>query len=194
MASHDAALVARLQARDADAQAQLVADYGPRVRQLALRLLRSREDAEEVASDALRKAIEKADRFRGDAALSTWLHSLTFNTAMTRLRRLKARRRLATADPPVGEDGRPRLPDPLDEVHVPDRQYERAELCRAVAAAMRDLPPVYRETFLLRAVRGLTVGECAQAMGVPVGTVKARTFRARSAVRARVAGLRPGRC
>ena len=79
-------LVGRMRAGDGLAVADLAATYGPRIQQRAFRYLRNREDAEEVAQDVLMKVYRKIDAFRGDAALSSWIYRITFNTAMSRLR------------------------------------------------------------------------------------------------------------
>src|SRR3954465_11882119 len=79
-------LIGRMRARDASAVADLAATYGPRIQQLAFRYLKNHEDAEEVAQDVLMKVVRKIDAFRGDAALSSWIYRITFNTAMSRLR------------------------------------------------------------------------------------------------------------
>ena len=79
-------LIGRMRARDGSAVADLAATYGPRIQQLAFRYLKNWEDAEEVAQDVLMKVYRKIDAFRGDAALSSWIYRITFNTAMSRLR------------------------------------------------------------------------------------------------------------
>ena len=70
--------------------ADLARTYGTKVYQLALRYTRNKEDAEEVAQDVLLKVRDKIDAFRGDAALSSWIYRITFNTAMSRLRTTRA--------------------------------------------------------------------------------------------------------
>src|SRR3954453_14430675 len=79
-------LIGRMRARDGSAVADLASLYGPRIQQLAFRYLKNWEDAEEVAQDVLMKVYAKIDAFRGDAALSSWIYRITFNTAMSRLR------------------------------------------------------------------------------------------------------------
>ena len=83
-------LVERLRTGDQAAVAELASAYGPKVFQLALRYVKNREDAEEVAQDVLMKVVRKIDAFRGDAALSSWIYRITFNTAMSRLRSARA--------------------------------------------------------------------------------------------------------
>ena len=79
-------LIGRMRARDGSAVADLASLYGPRIQQLAFRYLKNWEDAEEVAQDVLVKVYRKIEAFRGDAALSSWIYRITFNTAMSRLR------------------------------------------------------------------------------------------------------------
>ena len=93
-------LIGRMRARDGSAVADLASLYGPRIQQLAFRYLKNWEDAEEVAQDVLLKVYRKIEPSAGDAALSSWIYRITFNTAMSRLRsgavqpqRAKCRRR-----------------------------------------------------------------------------------------------------
>src|SRR6188508_757383 len=79
-------LIGRMRARDGSAVTELASLYGPRIQQLAFRYLKNWEDAEEVAQDVLLKVYRKIEAFRGDAALSSWIYRITFNTAMSRLR------------------------------------------------------------------------------------------------------------
>src|SRR3979411_269254 len=79
-------LIGRMRARDGSAVTDLASLYGPRIQQLAFRYLKNWEDAEEVTQDVLWKVYRKIDAFRGDAALSSWIYRITFNTAMSRLR------------------------------------------------------------------------------------------------------------
>ena len=78
-------LIGRMQAGDSTAVTDLASTYGPRIHQLAFRYLKNWEDAEEVTQDVLMKVHRKIDAFRGDAALSSWIYRITFNTAMSRL-------------------------------------------------------------------------------------------------------------
>src|SRR5687767_8130173 len=84
--TQDRQLISRLQAGDDTAVRELADRYSPRIYQLALRHMRNQQDAEEVTQDVLMKVYRKVDAFRGDAALSSWIYRITFNTAMSRLR------------------------------------------------------------------------------------------------------------
>src|SRR6188508_1161694 len=85
-------LIGRMQAGDTAAVGELASMYGPRIQQLAFRYVKNWEDAEEVTQDVLLKVSRKIDAFRGDAALSSWIYRITFNTAMSRLRTARATR------------------------------------------------------------------------------------------------------
>ena len=94
-------LIGRMRARDGNAVAELAATYGPRIQQLAFRYVKNHEDAEEVAQDVLLKVYRKIDAFRGDAALSSWIYRITFNTAMSRLRTARLNRRERSKHIPI---------------------------------------------------------------------------------------------
>src|SRR4051812_49372157 len=79
-------LLARLQAGDERALAELASTYGSKIYQLAFRYLKNKEDAEEITQDVLYKVYRNVGTFRGDAALSSWMYRITFNAAMSRLR------------------------------------------------------------------------------------------------------------
>src|SRR5438445_4302589 len=106
-------LLERLKAGDDRALADVAETYGSKIYQLAFRYLKNKEDAEEVAQDVLFKVHRKVGDFRGDAALSSWIYRITFNTAMSRLRsgsyqRAQEEQRLAAANERDGElDSRP---------------------------------------------------------------------------------------
>src|SRR5688572_7493451 len=127
--TQDRQLIRRLQAGDETAVRELADRYGQRIYQLALRHIRNQQDAEEVTQDVLMKVCRKVDAFRGDAALSSWIYRITFNTAMSRLRGTRLarqadqeRERLLTAT----EDGeRPRMAQPADWSHMPDEELLR---------------------------------------------------------------------
>src|SRR5688572_32377901 len=91
--TEDRQLIRRLQTGDEEAVRELADRYSHRIFQMALRHMKNREDAEEVTQDVLMKVYRKIDRFRGDAALSSWIYRITFNTAMSRLRTHRAQRR-----------------------------------------------------------------------------------------------------
>src|SRR5262245_59652178 len=97
-------LVERLRQRDSSAITELASMYSSKIFQLAVRYVKNHEDAEEVTQDVLLKVHQKIDAFRGDAALSSWIYRITFNTAMSRLRNTRSKRLAEVGDVPVGPD------------------------------------------------------------------------------------------
>jgi RNA polymerase sigma-70 factor (ECF subfamily) len=185
-------LVTRMRNGDGAAVAELSERYGPRIHQLAMRYVKNWEDAEEVAQDVLLKVSRKIDAFRGDSALSSWIYRITFNTAMSRLRRL---RRVRAADAPVGsaesfvgDDAatRPITLEPADWSSLADDAVMRAEMRSRLVEALRTLPAVYRIPVLLRDINGLSTEEASAVLRVKPQTLKSRLHRGRLLLRERL--------
>jgi RNA polymerase sigma-70 factor (ECF subfamily) len=194
--SSDAALVERLRAGDDTAVAELAARYGSKIYQLSFRYMKNREDAEEVAQDVLLKVFRKIKAFRGDAALSSWIYRITFNTAMSRLRTLRFSRpaevpeRLATrAD---GDDQTQRRADVVDWTMVPDETYLRLQLRKKIERALSTLPAIYRTPIVLRDIHGLSTEEASAALKVKSQTLKSRLHRGRLALREQLGDFAEG--
>ena len=183
----DQALVTRMRGGDADAVADLSARYGARIQQLAMRYVKNREDAEEVAQDVLLKVSRRIDAFRGDSALSSWIYRITFNTAMSRLRRMRHLRPIepAPADALSFDDtGAPRVtPDPPDWSSLADDEVMRAELRTRLVKALQALPEVYRVPVLLRDIHGLSTEEASAVIRIKPQTLKSRLHRGRLILR-----------
>ena len=192
--NEDRRLIAGLQAREESAVHELAERYGPRIYQLALRQMKNPEDAEEVTQDVLLKVYRKIGAFRGDSALSSWIYRITFNTAMSRLRTLKperaAQHRERNRD---GEDeGRQTTVQPADWSHMSDEELLRAQLRRAVMAAIQDLPEIYREPVMLRDIQGLSTEEASTRLHVKDQTLKSRLHRGRLLLRERLKAFTSG--
>ncbi len=175
-------LVGRMRARDGSAVTDLASLYGPRIQQLAFRYLRNWEDAEEVAQDVLLKVYRKIDAFRGDAALSSWIYRITFNTAMSRLRHQRASRfaemKTDSADQPESVAA-----EPADWSALADYQVMRAQMRDQLVGALRHLPVVYRVPVLLRDIHGLSTEEASAVLKVKPQTLKSRLHRGRLILR-----------
>jgi RNA polymerase sigma-70 factor (ECF subfamily) len=195
--TQDRRLVAGLQAGDQAAVRELAARYGPRIQQLAMRHMKNREDAEEVTQDVLLKVHKKIHAFRGDAALSSWIYRITFNTAMSRLRQNRAARMAAQERDRVealldsGAQPRP-LAEPADWSRMPDEHVMRAQLREALAAAVRELPEIYRAPVVLRDIEGLTTEEASSRLKVKDQTLKSRLHRGRLMLREKLDVFRSG--
>lgn len=175
-------LVDRLKAHDPSAVGELSATYGAKVFQLALRYLKNREDAEEVAQDVLLKVYQKIDAFRGDAALSSWIYRITFNAAMSRLRASK--QQLPKAMAPVrNESGERRRREVLDWSPLEDEEVFRRQMRQALVRALQDLPLLYRAPVILRDIHGLSTEEASAVLRVKDQTLKSRLHRGRLMLR-----------
>lgn len=188
----DRQLIERLRAHDHSAVSDLSSQYSSRIRQLALRYVKNEEDADEVVQDVLFKVYRKIEAFRGDSALSSWIYRITFNTAMSRLRSLKASREaeyLAVA--PAGSDGT-QTPDIADWSGLGDDEVLRGELRQKLMKALAGLPSIYRVPVLLRDVQGLSTEEASAALHVKDQTLKSRLHRGRRILRDQLADFADG--
>ena len=176
-------LLERLKAHDPSAVADLSAVYGSKIYQLALRYLKNREDAEEVAQDVLLKVYQKIDAFRGDAALSSWIYRITFNAAMSRLREFK--QNLPNAPEKGGDDSSPapHKREVVDWSPLADEEVFRAEMRKTLVRALQGLPLLYRAAVILRDVQGLSTEEASAVLHVKEQTLKSRLHRGRLMLR-----------
>ena len=190
----DTHLVERLQAGDDSAVADLARAYGAKMHQLALRYTRNREDAEEVVQDVLMKVRDKIDAFRGDAALSSWIYRITFNTAMSRLRSTRAARWHEVPEEPAGiaDEPGPHSLDPPDWSNLGDELVLRGELRSALQAAVAALPAIYRAPVILRDLQGMSTEEASRQLKVKDQTLKSRLHRGRLILRQRLAEFAGG--
>ena len=187
----DRQLIARLRARDETAVHELAERYGSRIFQLALRHMKNREDAEEVTQDVLMKVYRKVGAFRGDAALSSWIYRITFNTAMSRLRNTRLARaaeqerdRAMAAEAALDQPRTPR--QTADWSQIPDELMLRTQLRHAVAQAIRELPEIYRAPVMLRDIEGLSTEEASRRLKLKDQTLKSRLHRGRLMLRERL--------
>jgi len=186
---NERALVGRLRERDEYALAELASAYGQNIFQLAFRCTRNHEDAEEVVQDVLLKVFRKIDAFRGDSALSSWIYRITFNTAMSRMRRLKSMRAAEVKDIEIGtatnDDGAAAF-DPPDWSDLADASVLKSQLRERLAAAVVGLPEIYREPVILRDFHGLSTEEASTKLRIKDQTLKSRLHRGRLLLRARL--------
>jgi RNA polymerase sigma-70 factor (ECF subfamily) len=154
--------------------------------------MKNREDAEEVTQDVLLKVYRKVGAFRGDAALSSWIYRITFNTAMSRLRTNRLARaaaqerdRVEAAQNEESNTVRARL-EPVDWSSMPDEELLRGQLRSAVADAIAELPEIYRAPVVLRDIEGLSTEEASTRLHLKDQTLKSRLHRGRVMLRRRL--------
>jgi RNA polymerase sigma-70 factor (ECF subfamily) len=180
----DDSFVRRLRAGDAAAFEALVRRETPRLLAVARRLLRNEEDARDAVQDGFVSAIRSLGDFGGRCQVSTWLHRITVNAALMklRIRRRKPEDSIEELLPSFLDDGHharhPREWRDTGEALLASRE-DRA----FVRAAIDRLPESYRRVLLLRDIEELDTAEVAQALGVSDNVVKVRLHRARQALR-----------
>jgi len=194
----DQELLARLQAGDERALADLADAYSSKIYQLAFRYLRNKEDAEEITQDVLFKVYRKVDAFRGDAQLSSWIYRITFNAAMSRLRTARYQRaqaedrRAAAAADEDGSNIPARTPDVADWSDMADERVLRSQLRKRVFSAILALPAIYRAPVMLRDIQGMSTEEASAMLRVKDQTLKSRLHRGRLILRKQLADFAGG--
>jgi RNA polymerase sigma-70 factor (ECF subfamily) len=186
-------LIGRMQAGDMSAVTDLSTTYGARIHQLAFRYMKNWEDAEEVTQDVLMKVFRKIDAFRGDAALSSWIYRITFNTAMSRLRTGRSSRAVEQQRPEMQGNAAGVLPqDPADWSSLADDHVLRREMREQLISALTTLPEVYRTPVVLRDIQGLSTEEASRILHVKPQTLKSRLHRGRLILRQALAEFAGG--
>ena len=177
--THDIALVERYVAGDLNAFDDLVRRHQDRVFGICLRMLRDREAALDAMQDTFVTLFRKADRYKAEAAFTTWLYRVTVNVCYDHLRRGQRRRTEAL----------PETTDPVDP-HGED-PYASVEVRPAIDDALESIAPEFRAAIILVDLQGLSLEMAAEALGAPIGTVKSRVFRGRRLLADVLGNLRP---
>ena len=186
----DADLVAKLRSQAPGAVETLVARYGAVLSRLAVGITGNESDAEEVVQDALCAAVCRIGTFREDSAFWSWLYRIAANAAYgARRRRRHARQELSWDEvwPGITENGQ-QLAPLTDWSADAEQPVIQAELRRALAAAIDDLPADHRVAFWLHDIEGLSNAEMAKTLGLSLPAVKSRVHRSRLCLRKRLAG------
>lgn len=167
----DRELVSRCLAGDAEAERALYDAHVDRVYRLAFRMAGDADLAADFTQDTFVRAFDRLEQYRGDSALSTWLHAIALSVSLNGMRKV---RRMHTSTEELVDS--PALATEMREL-PPDL---RTRLHAAIDALSAKLRPV----FLMHDVEGYTHDEIATALSIPVGTSKARLFDARAKLRA----------
>jgi len=194
--ARDQQLLDRLQAGHEGALADVADAYGSKIYQLAFRYLRNKEDAEEVVQDVLYKVHRNVAAFRGDAALSSWIYRITFNTAMSRLRTARYQRAQQEDSSLLNgmpdENGNTPRFEIADWSDMADEQVLRSQLRRRVMRAILALPAIYRAPVVLRDLQGMSTEEASAMLRVKDQTLKSRLHRGRVILRKQLADFAGG--
>jgi RNA polymerase sigma-70 factor (ECF subfamily) len=177
----DSILVAATKNGESQAFEFLVKRHQAKTFSLAFRITRNREDAQDVVQQSFHKAFMHLDRFQGKSSFSTWLTRIVINEGLMCLRRNRSRREISL-------DGLKSEPEELFPVEIPDPGkdpaaiYEQRENEHILCKAMNQLSAEFRTAVCLQ-LEEQTVNEAAEILGLGIGTLKARLFRARQKLR-----------
>lgn len=182
----DAALLAAHVEGDSDAFNELVRRHRDRLWAVALRTTCDPEEAADALQDALISAFRRAETFRGDAQVTTWLHRIVVNACLDRLRRRGAR----PTEPLPEDEDRAAV---LAVSELSDSVAEVGERRVDVMAALRQINEEQRAALVLVDMEGYSVDEAARILGCAPGTVKSRCSRGRRELAPLLTQYRPGR-
>ncbi|HEV2375366.1 MAG TPA: RNA polymerase sigma factor SigM [Streptosporangiaceae bacterium] len=181
----DAELLQRHVSGDTNAFGALFTRHRERLWAVAVRTLGDPDEAADALQDAMVSAFRQAAGFRGDAAVTTWLHRIVVNACLDRLRRRASRPTSAGLDE--------QAMDALAAHRPGADEAATAEVSLEVQAALRALPPDQRAALVLVDMLGYGVADAAAVLGISVGTVKSRCARGRARLLPQLAHLRETR-
>jgi RNA polymerase sigma-70 factor, ECF subfamily len=184
----DAELIAGLKAGDESAFERLVRAYSGRLLAVAQRYMGGTEDARDAVQEAFISVFRSIASFEGDALLSTWLHRITINACLMKLRsrRRKPEESIEELLPAWQDDGHHLVP-PAEWRETSHQLLEREQTRAIVRQCIDELPDGYRTVLLLRDIEELDTRETARMMGLSENGAKVRLHRARQALRTMLA-------
>lgn len=180
----DAELIEAILAGSESAFAALVERYQDRVFRLLSRYCRDQVECEDLAQEVFLKVFRKLHTFQGDSQFFTWLYRIAVNAATDHLSRASSRRLKLVEDDATLEERNERDDSPLSPILS-------AELATAMRAIVDGLPEKFRTVLVLREYEDLSYTEIAEVLGVQIGTVESRLFRARQRVKDALQRLHP---
>lgn len=182
----DAPLIAKALAGEQKAYADLMARHRGPLYSLLYNMVHNREETEDLLQEAFMKAFAALHTFNKEFAFSTWLYKIAINTTIDHLRKKKLQ--TYSLDKPIqSKEGE--LKREYADVHATtDNELLSSEKSSLIAQAITELPDHYREAIILRHTEEKSYEEIAVITGVPLGTVKARIFRAREMLKHKLKG------
>ncbi len=172
--TNDEQMVERALSGDPEAFGEIVRRWERRIFALAYGMLGREEDARDATQETFLAAFRNLRGFRGDARVSSWLHRIAVNQCITRQRRAKVRGETALED--EAEKNASVFALPIDA--SPARSAEAIERNRAVRKAVVSLPPDLRQVVVMKEFEELTFQQIADALEIPLSTVKSRLYTA----------------
>lgn len=171
-----------LRSGDRDAFEALVDEYSPKLHRLASRMMGDPFEAEDILQETFLKAYKNIGQFQGRSKIGTWLYRIAANEALMRLRKYQPD--IVTIDEPVEMlDGHLISREIKDWCCLPESEFMTGEAQLKLDAAISELSPTLRSTFVLRDLHGLSTRESAEILDVSESAIKTRLLRARLQLR-----------
>ena len=167
--------------------ARVIDDNYERIYNLLVWLVGDREAAADLTQDTFVRAYQAWGHFRGESQVSTWLYRIAVNLARNFIERRSTERRVTTPLEPQSEADEGPPVEIADSGLGPEATVTNRELGNLIARELAALRPEHREIIILRDIEGLSYQEIAKVLGCSVQAVKSKLFRARSAMRKRLA-------
>ena len=184
-ATDDLGLIRACKNGDCAAFQEIVKRYDRKLFRIAQYLMHNREDAEDAVQEAFLKAFQHLDQFREEAKFSTWLTRIAINQSLMMLRKKCSMKEVPIDVEFQSEDSN--LPiDVADWAPNPEDLYRAAQLREILRKTLQELGLGLRVVFVLKDIEGFSLEETAEALGLNVTAVKARSFRARLQLRERL--------
>lgn len=181
----EAELVLRLRAGEEAAFEELIRQVGGRMLAVSRRMMGNESDAQDAVQDAFLSAFKSLDRFDARSQLNTWLHRITVNACLMKLRTRRRRPEKSISDLlPVFESDGHQTKSSGSWRPEAESGIEQTEVRRLVREKIAELPEPYREVLMLRDIEELSTDEAATVLGITDSAVKTRLHRARQALRA----------
>jgi RNA polymerase sigma-70 factor (ECF subfamily) len=166
----------------------LVTRHQGSVYHIVFRIVRDREIANDLVQETFMKAFSSLKSYRSEYRFSTWLYKIAANSSIDHLRK-KRIQALSLDNPIKTEDGEVAI-EVADYTHHPEEEMVRRERAVSIDEAIVSLPDKYRRVIVARHMEEKSYEEIADELGLPVGTVKARIFRARELLKKKLRSIR----
>ncbi|MBK7878509.1 MAG: sigma-70 family RNA polymerase sigma factor [Planctomycetes bacterium] len=163
----------------------LVERYQSRMFALARHYTKNPVEIEDLVQEAFLKAFTRLDTFQHQSSFYTWLYRIATNTILDWMKRRGRSPVTSVEDPEV-------LPEPSKvKVAAPDAQMERAEIAKITHAVLEHLPDIFRQVLVMREFEEMAYQDIADVLGISIGTVESRLFRARAKFKEKLLQLHP---
>jgi RNA polymerase sigma factor (sigma-70 family) len=178
METDNSQLIDRALRGNEKACAELVSRFKPRIFNFVLRMVKNREEAEDLTQETFIKAFNSLATFNSDYAFSTWLYKIAVNNCIDHFR--KKRLKTYPIDNPITvKDGEIQREFPDQYAKEPEKSLISKEQSTLIECAIKELPPKYQQVITLRHTLERSYEEISAELKIPIGTVKVRIFRAR---------------